>query len=286
MCMASSTSRGWSRRCTGRRGRRSDLLHRLARRRRRAAGRGWPDGGRAAASTQPGAACEVRGAAVALAQRPAPTPGSGEPASRAAGERGRWRGAARRACAARRAVTTRSCSSCAARVRPRRTSPSSAGSTSATAVATTPTTLVTRRRAARRALRRSSAVARCDGRDQGAGGQPRARRVLRTLGRPHAGRPPQPLPRLAAPTCADAEASRAVAAAMGPTTARRATTGCRSCAPIPPSDPRSPSRPRASVRSHRAYSRAFSRARRLIYIEDQYFWSDLVAQDPCRGAAA
>ena len=28
----------------------------------------------------------------------------------------------------------------------------------------------------------------------------------------------------------------------------------------------------------RAYSRAFSRAKRLVYVEDQYFWSDVVAQ--------
>ncbi|GAA3806693.1 phospholipase D family protein [Nocardioides panacisoli] len=45
----------------------------------------------------------------------------------------------------------------------------------------------------------------------------------------------------------------------------------------PSKRPRYPFAPHGERSIARAYSRAFSRARRLIYIEDQYFWSDLVA---------
>ena len=41
--------------------------------------------------------------------------------------------------------------------------------------------------------------------------------------------------------------------------------------------PRYPFAPDGERSIARAYSRAFSRARRLVYVEDQYFWSDLVA---------
>jgi phosphatidylserine/phosphatidylglycerophosphate/cardiolipin synthase-like enzyme len=42
--------------------------------------------------------------------------------------------------------------------------------------------------------------------------------------------------------------------------------------------PRYPFAPEGERTIARAYARAFARARRLIYIEDQYFWSDVVAQ--------
>jgi phosphatidylserine/phosphatidylglycerophosphate/cardiolipin synthase-like enzyme len=41
--------------------------------------------------------------------------------------------------------------------------------------------------------------------------------------------------------------------------------------------PRYPFAPEGERSIARAYSRAFSRARRLVYVEDQYFWSDVVA---------
>jgi phosphatidylserine/phosphatidylglycerophosphate/cardiolipin synthase-like enzyme len=45
----------------------------------------------------------------------------------------------------------------------------------------------------------------------------------------------------------------------------------------PSKRPRYPFAPDGERSIARAYSRAFARARRLIYIEDQYFWSDVVA---------
>jgi phosphatidylserine/phosphatidylglycerophosphate/cardiolipin synthase-like enzyme len=45
----------------------------------------------------------------------------------------------------------------------------------------------------------------------------------------------------------------------------------------PHKHPHYPFAPHGERSIARAYSRAFARARRLIYVEDQYFWSDLVA---------
>jgi phosphatidylserine/phosphatidylglycerophosphate/cardiolipin synthase-like enzyme len=46
----------------------------------------------------------------------------------------------------------------------------------------------------------------------------------------------------------------------------------------PAKRPRYPFAPEGERSIARAYARAFARARRLIYIEDQYFWSELVAK--------
>jgi phosphatidylserine/phosphatidylglycerophosphate/cardiolipin synthase-like enzyme len=47
----------------------------------------------------------------------------------------------------------------------------------------------------------------------------------------------------------------------------------------PSKRPRYPFAPDGERSIARAYSRAFSRARRLVYVEDQYFWSELVAHE-------
>ena len=57
----------------------------------------------------------------------------------------------------------------------------------------------------------------------------------------------------------------------------RVRTRCRCCAPTRPSDRRTRSRPRASGASPAATSRRCRRARRLVYLEDQYFWSRAAA---------
>jgi phosphatidylserine/phosphatidylglycerophosphate/cardiolipin synthase-like enzyme len=46
----------------------------------------------------------------------------------------------------------------------------------------------------------------------------------------------------------------------------------------PAKRPRYPFAPEGERSIARAYARAFARARRLIYIEDQYFWSELMAK--------
>ena len=99
----------------------------------------------------------------------------------------------------------------------------------------------------------------------------------RAVGRPDPARPPQPLPRRRAPPRADAAPPRAAARALRTRRRRPAGTRCRSCAPTPRSGPATRSRPTASAVIARAYARRFSRAHRLVYVEDQYLWSDVVA---------
>ena len=54
-------------------------------------------------------------------------------------------------------------------------------------------------------------------------------------------------------------------------------TPCRFCAPIPAKRPPYPFAPEGERSVARAYLKAFRRARRLVYLEDQYLWSSHAA---------
>ena len=64
---------------------------------------------------------------------------------------------------------------------------------------------------------------------------------------------------------------------MPPDPRRPAGTPCRCCARTPPSGRRTPFAPDGERSIARAYIKAFGRARRLVYVEDQYLWSGAAA---------
>ena len=135
-------------------------------------------------------------------------------------------------------------------------------------------------------LRRDSAVARRDARDPRPGGPRRAGVVRAALERPHAAGPSQPLPAAAATPRGHAEACRAAAArsrrhrrSPGPHTVQVLRTYAAK-------RPRSRSRRTASARSPGPTSARSPGRAGSIYIEDQYLWSDVVAADDRDGAAA
>ncbi len=69
---------------------------------------------------------------------------------------------------------------------------------------------------------------------------------------------------------------------MGPAPGSRPTPGAI-LRTYPAKRPPYPFAPTGERSIARAYTHAFARARRLVYIEDQYFWSDVVA-DALAGA--
>ena len=260
------------------RGRRPPLLHRLARRPRPADAPRRPDRGRVVRAGRPSAACVVKGLIWRSHLDKLPY---SEEENRNLSEtvsRSRRRGAARPAGPARRLAPPEAGRAAASGTPRTGTSPSPAASTCATAAGTTPTHRGDPQPVPMSAaVRRAPAVARRPAGAARPGGRRAGHRVPGALDRPDAAGLGEPAGLPARPAARRGPAARSAA---GPATPTRRPAGPHRIQVLrtyPAVRPRYPFAPDGERTVARGYTKAVRRARRLIYLEDQYLWSTEVA---------
>ena len=126
-------------------------------------------------------------------------------------------------------------------------------------------------------LRTAPAVARPADRAARSGRRGRGVDVPRALGGSDPARSPQPVAPAASRTVATEPDRPSPLPPPAPIRRPPAVTPCRSFVPMRPSGPAFPFAPDGERSIARAYLKAFGRARRLVYLEDQYLWSRAAA---------
>ena len=175
----------------------------------------------------------------------------------------------------------------AARRRSTRRRRSSGASTCATVAVTTDGTTATPKRVEleQDGLRRATAVARRAARGPRSGGRRSGMHVPRAVGGPEPARHRGTRGARCCTASRRPASPSASARARAPRRGRRSTRGA-GAAHVPGAPPGLPVRPRGERSIARAYVKAFGRARRLMYLEDQYLWSFAAAEALAAALAA